>query len=83
MNLLELRNGIVHADGADGTDYTLCGFTAENTVDSRAEYCPEAESETEPYMMPTRLKVTCPKCAMIIRYCVSLGTRAIGKVREE
>lgn len=67
MNLLELRNGIVHADHPDGIDYTLCGCDAEIIVNSRAEYHPEDETETEPHMMPTRLKVTCPRCARIIR----------------
>lgn len=83
MNLLELRNGIVHADSAEGIDYTLCGLDAEIIVNSRAEYHPEDETETEPYMMPTRLKVTCPRCAAIIRYCCKLGVRAIGKVKTE
>lgn len=82
MNLLELKNGLVHADGFDGIDYTLCGVTAENTIHSRAEYHPEDETETEPFMMRTDRKITCPECAAIIRYCVSLGTRAIGRIAK-
>lgn len=82
MNLLEFRNGLVHADASDGLDYTLCGTSAEKIIHSRAEYYPEDETETEPYMMWTDRKITCPKCAMIIRYCVALGTRAIGRVKE-
>ena len=81
-NLFEFQTGRVHADGYDGIDYTLCGVTAENIIHSRAEYCPEDETETEPYMMPTERKITCPKCAAIIRYCVKLGTRAIGRVEK-
>lgn len=82
MNLLELRNGLVHADAADGIDYTLCGVSAEIVIHSRAEYHPENETETEPYMIQTDRKITCPKCAMVIRYCVALGTRAIGRVKQ-
>lgn len=82
MNLLEIRNGIVHADTADGIDYTLCGVTAENIIHSRKEYHPEDETESEPYMLQTNRKITCPKCAEIILHCVALGTKAIGRIKE-
>ena len=80
MNLLELCRGIVHADGADGNDYTLCGVTAENVLQSSEEYTAEvfaAETETEPCMVYTDKKIDCPECACIIRYCCKLGIRAI------
>lgn len=80
MNLLELNNGIVHADSFDGMDYTLCGITAENLIDSKDEYFPEDENvEIVPVMMKTARKITCSKCARIIRYCVKLGLKSIGK----
>lgn len=82
MNLLEIRNGIVHADCADGNDYTLCGVTAERILNSVAEYTPETsmkETETEPCMVYTNKKIDCETCASIIRYCVNLGTRAIKR----
>lgn len=82
MNLLEIRNGIVHADAAGGIDYTLCGVTAENIIDSRKEYHPEDETESEPCMMWTDRKITCPKCAAIICHCIALGTKAIGRIKE-
>lgn len=82
MNLLEIRNGLVHADAADGVDYTLCGASASIVIDSRKDYYPDEETETDPYLLRTNRKITCPKCAAIIRYCVALGTRAIGRVKE-
>lgn len=38
MNLLELRNNIVHADSGDGNDYTLCGVSASNIIEHKEEY---------------------------------------------
>ena len=83
MNFLEIREDIVHADEAMGNDYTLCGVTTEGALQSMDEYDPEDETETEPQMLKTTKKVTCPKCAMIIRYCCKLGVRSIGKVKTE
>lgn len=82
MNLLELRNGIVHADGADGNDYTLCGVTAERVLKSIEEYTEDdflRETETEPCMVYTDRKIDCESCATIIRHCCKLGVRAIAK----
>ena len=78
MNLLELKTGVVHADCPGGNDYTLCGITAENIISSRKDYDPYHETETEPAMLKTSRKITCPDCAGIIRYCVALGTKAIA-----
>ena len=61
MNLLELRNGIVHAEGAGGMDYTLCGVTAENILEDIRKYPDKLhvpETETEPYMAYTDEKVS-------------------------
>ena len=82
MNLEELRNGVVHADGPMSNDYTLCGITTENMLESRDEYTEEEfvkETETEPYIVRTKAKVDCETCAAIIRYCCKLGTRVIKK----
>jgi len=83
MNFLEIRQGIVHADEAMGNDYTLCGVTTERTLRGMDEYDPEDETETEPMMLKTIKKVTCPKCAMIIRHCCKLGVQSIGKIKTE
>ena len=82
MNLEELRNGLVHADSGDGIDYTLCGITAENIV-RRRDYGAERETEAEPCMAWTRSKITCPRCAAIIRYSVGLGLKSIGEVAHD
>lgn len=79
MNLLELRNNVVHADCSDGNDYTLCGVSASNVIGNKEEYDEVNETETEPYMISTDKKITCDKCATIIRYCCRLGTRSIKK----
>ena len=81
MNLLELKTGLVHADGPDGIDYTLCGLTAEKIVASRKDWHPEDETELIPALMRTN-RVTCWYCANTIRHCVSLGAKAICRVRE-
>lgn len=45
--------GVFHADGYDGTDYTLCG-TAFEGVDGDAE------------VTPSTRRINCPKCVAII-----------------
>ena len=82
MNLLEISKGIVHADGPDGNDYTLCGVTAERARKSMDEYTADvfaSETETEPCMVKTKDKIDCETCAAIIRYCCKLGIRSIKK----
>ena len=82
MNLVEIGRGIVHADGCNGLDYTLCGVSAENMLNTPGEYGYEEclnETETEPYMMRTNAKISCEQCAAIIRYCCKLGVRALKK----
>ena len=84
-NLMEMLTGIVHADGANGNDYTLCGLTAENTLESPADYTPELaerEGEAEPYLAKTARKIDCGACAAIIRHCCKLGRRSIGETKE-
>lgn len=82
MNYLEITPNIVHTNGADGNDYTLCGLTSEKLISEMSEYDRDREDDLLPYMMETTKKITCPKCAEIIRYCCALGKRSIGKVRE-
>ena len=85
-NLLEMRNGLVHADAADGNDYTLCGVSASNILNDGEEYSAEMfmeETETEPYMQYTGDKINCPTCAAIIRFCCKLGTRSISPTLNE
>lgn len=82
MNLEEIRNGVVHAEGPMSNDYTLCGVTTENELKSREEYTEDRflqETETEPYFVRTEAKVDCETCAAIIRHCCKLGTRVIAK----
>lgn len=84
MNYLELSKGVIHADGAID-DHTLCGVTVENQLSSADEFTAEMyanESELAPYMAPTRAKITCDQCAMIIRHCCKLGTKAIQQKKE-
>lgn len=84
-NYLELSKGIVHADGIFD-DHTLCGVTTENLLVSVDEFTYEmfaAEKEYLPYMAPTNEKITCDECAMIIRHCCKIGTRAIKKGGEK
>lgn len=84
MNYLELSIGIVHADGAID-DHTLCGVTVENLLSSADEFTEEMfanESELAPYMAPTNEKITCDHCAMIIRHCCKLGTKAIKQKQK-
>lgn len=83
-NLEELRDGIIHADCADGNDYTLCGVSADNII-PKEDYrlYRNGETECEPYMAKTSRKITCPKCAAIIRHCIKLGLRSIGDVKED
>lgn len=81
MNYVELSNGIVHAEGAID-DHTLCGLTTENLLKSADEFTDEMranEIEYLPYMAPTAEKITCDHCALIIRHCCKLGTKAINK----
>ena len=85
MNYLELSKGTIHAEGAID-DHTLCGVTAENMLSRIDEFTAEMyanESELAPYMAPTSEKITCDRCAMIIRHCCKLGTKAISRRRKE
>lgn len=83
-NLLEIRNGLVHADSGNGCDTTLCCLTAEKCISSLDEYDESRESCTEPYLMYVSDKINCPKCAETIRYCCKLGLKSISdKVNNE
>ena len=81
MNYLEIKRKIVHADSGSGDDHTLCGVTSEKIISDMSEYDRDREDDLLPYMMETTKKITCPRCADIIRYCCALGKRSIGKVR--
>lgn len=79
VNLLEARHGIVHADGGDGDDHTLCGVDAQWVLESESEYDPRKDtSEFCPVMIRTNKKINCARCAAIIRHCVKLGVKAIS-----
>ena len=82
MNYLEITPNIVHVDGANGDDHTLCGMTTEKLIADMSEYDRDSEDDVLPYMMETSKKITCPKCAAIIRYCCALGKKSLGEVRE-
>ena len=81
-NLLECRNGLVHANSAEGLDYTLCGVSASDLLKDGEEYTAEMsinETETEPYMKYTGHKINCPTCAAIIRFCCKLGLKSLSR----
>ena len=84
-NYLEHATGIVHADSAGGDDHTLCGVAIENDItgEKYTEYKDSEDKELAPCVSKTTRKVTCPKCAAIIRHCCSLGVESIGKVRDD
>lgn len=86
MNLLEIREDIVHADGGNGDDHTLCGVTSERVLDDISEYTYDVamrESELVPCMVYTERKIDCPTCATIIRHCCKLGLRSIKRRKME
>ena len=86
MNLLELRSGTVHADAACGLDYTLCGVSASNILNSKKDYADGKfiwETETEPCMVYTNEKINCEGCEQIIRYCCKLGLESLKKKTDE
>lgn len=82
-NLLEISKGIVHADGCDGNDYTLCGLTAENILSSIKEYDPENESEIVPSLLKSNKKINCASCMAIIRYCHKIPLSALSKEEKD
>lgn len=83
QNLLEMRNGLVHADSGSGIDYTLCCLTAETACDEDEipfDYDKEEDKfSTEPLLVWTNKKITCPKCIDTIKHCCKLGLKSIGK----
>lgn len=78
-NFYECAKDIVHAQGAGGQDYTLCGLTADTILDSKKDFDPDNESDVVVQMVETAEKVTCPECAEIIRYCLKLGEKSIAR----
>ena len=85
QNLLEVRCGVVHADGDGGDDYTLCGLTAENAVNTLPPYY-DADYDmqsTEPILIYTNKKINCAKCVSIIKHCCKLGTKSIDKTVKD
>ena len=81
-NYFEHATGIVHADCEGGDDHTLCGVATENDItgEKYADHKDSEDKELAPCVSKTTRKITCPKCADIIRYCCSLGVESIGKV---
>ena len=82
-NFYECAKDIVHAQGAGGQDYTLCGLTADTILDSKKDFDPDNESDVVVQMVETKDKVTCPDCATIIRHCCALGTKSIAKKTKD
>lgn len=80
-NLLEVRNGFVHADGEGSNDYTLCGLTSETACNEIPfDYDRDEDRfSTEPLLVWTEKKITCPKCIATIKHCLKLGLKSIGK----
>jgi hypothetical protein len=83
-NLLEVRNGLVHADCAGGDDHTLCGVTAETACDEIPfDYDrDEDEFSDDPLMIWTSQKITCSDCISTIKHCCKLGLKSIDKDAE-
>lgn len=50
--------GLLHLNGANGADYTLCGITLDDD--------PETAGPSE---IVTAAAVTCPDCIAIIKHC--------------
>lgn len=84
-NLLEVRNGLVHADCAGGDDHTLCGLTAETACDEIPSDYDRDEDEFSivPLVVWTKKKITCPHCIMTIRHCCKLGLKSIDKEAKD
>lgn len=85
INYLEHATGLVHADSEGGDDHTLCGVTTERDItgEKYADYKDSEDKECAPCVSKTTRKITCPKCADIIRHCCSLGVESIGNVRDD
>lgn len=49
-------DGLVHCEGSDGVDYTLCGAGI-------------AAWHEAPQMTTTHAEITCDRCIEIIRFC--------------
>jgi hypothetical protein len=50
----------IHADGAGGSDYTLCGLTLDNDPGTCGTWT------------TTKKRITCDQCIQIIRHCKSI-----------
>ena len=57
---------IVHSEGPDGCDYTLCGLALEG------------ENGDEP-MEETRDRIRCPGCIATINFCKSIKASEINR----
>jgi hypothetical protein len=57
---------VVHCDGPDGNDYTLCGLALEG------------ENGDEP-MEETNWRVTCKQCIGTIAYCKAVRSKELQK----
>ena len=82
-NLLEARQGIVHANSGDGDDHTLCGVDAQNIIEDESLYDSSEDSDMCPTMIRTGEKINCIRCAAIIRHCVKLGVKSIASQLKE
>jgi hypothetical protein len=69
MKRLIDTEGVVHSEGADGTDFTLCGLA------------PEGGEGDGPVTMPeTRKRIDCQSCLGIIRFCKRIRLPREGSV---
>lgn len=80
-NLLEVRNGLVHADNGRGDDFTLCGVTTETACNEKPfDYDMDNDKFSfTPLMLYTAEKITCPVCIATIKHCCKLGLKSIDK----
>ena len=63
---------IIHCDGVDGNDYTLCGYATEGEQSGW-------NGGGLPVESVTRGKISCDQCLRIIRFAKQVPSRFLAK----
>lgn len=66
------HSAIIHCEGADGYDATLCGYVLEGEASYRAGGGAEC-------VEVTRGKIDCPRCLCIIRFSKTIPSRMLKR----
>lgn len=61
----ERANGLIHCDGPDGNDFTLCGFTLDGD-----------QGEVTAIRGP---RISCGQCICIINFCQGISRRSLPR----